>query len=98
MNQGPPQKEPSQKRRRTYTAAAWTSIAVSAALTLALIDWTNTGRPRPLWALLLPALSGILGWIAGLLANKPLLSFLAAAFGLLAIPAAIFSVTLHQGP
>ncbi|WP_247191880.1 hypothetical protein, partial [Escherichia coli] len=66
MNQVPPQKEPSQKRRRTYTAAAWTSIAVSAALTLALIDWTNTGRPRPLWALLLPALSGILGWIAGL--------------------------------
>lgn len=73
------------------------SIAVSAALTIALIDWTDTGTPRPLWALLLPALSGILGWVAGLLANKLLLSFLAAAFGLLAIPAAILSEPLLQG-
>ncbi|MHC5557911.1 hypothetical protein [Kocuria sp. U4B] len=86
------------KQQRILAAIAWASIPVSIALTLALLDWQGTGVAKPLWAFALPAVSGIVGGIAGFRAQKELLGALAVAIGLLSVPVTIFVVGLLYGP
>lgn len=85
-------------QQHILVSVAWLSFPVSTALTLVLIDWQDTGVAKLLWAFVLPAVSGIVGGIAGLRAQKELLGGSAAAFGILAVPVAIHVVVLLYGP
>ena len=87
-----------EKQQRLLATIAWVSFPVSTALTLVLLDWQGTGVAKPLWAFALPAVSGIVGGVAGFRAQKQLLGALAVAFGLLCVPVTIFVVGLLSGP
>lgn len=87
-----------EKHPRIFATIAWVSFPVSAALALVLLDWQGTGVAKPLWAFVLPTVSGIVGGFAGFRAQKELLGALAVAVGLLCVPVTIFVVGLLHGP
>lgn len=86
------------KSRRALTAVAWLSLLATVLLSWASIDFSGHRGPRPLWFLLLPLLSGLVGGAAGVLARRPMLGALAAATGTLALPALGIAITLIYGP
>lgn len=86
------------KFRRALTAVAWLSLPAAVLLSWASIDFSGHRGPRPLWFLLLPLWSGLVGGAAGVLARRPVLGALAAATGFLALPALGIAITLIYGP
>lgn len=86
------------KARGALTAVAWLSLLATVLLSWASIDFSGNRGPRPLWFLLLPLLSGLVGGAAGVLARRPVLGALAAAAGFLALPALGIAITLIYGP
>ena len=84
--------------RRALTAVAWLSLLATVLLSWASFDFSGHRGPRPLWFLLLPLLSGLVGGAAGVLARRPVLGALAAAAGFLALPALGIAIALIYGP
>lgn len=73
-------------------------LAASVVLTLLCFDVSGTRGPRPPWFLALPAVCGLLGGAAGLLARRLALGVTTGLVGVFAVPVAMVMTTLVAGP
>lgn len=84
--------------RRALTVVVWLSLLAIVVLSVGSIDFSGARGSRPLWFLLLPLLSGLVGAAAGVLARRPVLGAVAAAAGFLFLPVIGVATTLIYGP
>ncbi len=76
----------------------WVLMALALITALLLLDWNDTGIPKPLWFMLLPSLLGFAGTGFALHARKGGWALLSGVWGVAMVPALFVAVTLISGP